>query len=63
MITSLPNLLTLSRIGVIPAIVALFWFDGDVARWVMLALFTLALGIVPGPFIDFIRVCIPDWLA
>ena len=41
-ITSLPNLLTLSRIGVIPAIVALFWFDGDVARWVMLALFTLA---------------------
>ena len=29
----------------------------------LLALFTLALGIVPGPFIDFIRVCIPDWLA
>ena len=42
MITSLPNLLTLSRIGVIPAIVALFWVDGEAARWVMLALFVLA---------------------
>ena len=41
-ITSLPNLLTLSRIGVIPAIVALFWVDGESARWAMLALFTLA---------------------
>jgi NADH-quinone oxidoreductase subunit N len=29
----------------------------------LLALFTLALGIVPGPFIDFLRVCIPEWLA
>ena len=41
----------------------------DPIRWpsaaviLLLALFTLALGIVPGPFIDFIRVCIPDWLA
>ncbi len=42
MITSLPNLLTLSRIGVIPAIVALFWIDGDVTRWVMLGLYTFA---------------------
>jgi len=42
MITSLPNLLTLSRIAVIPAIVALFWFDGDVAQWTMLGLYTLA---------------------
>jgi cardiolipin synthase (CMP-forming) len=42
MITSLPNLLTLSRIGAIPAIVALFWVEGDAARWVMLGVYTLA---------------------
>ena len=42
MITSLPNLLTLSRIGVIPAIVALFWLNGDLTRWVMLGLYTFA---------------------
>jgi cardiolipin synthase len=42
MITSLPNLLTLSRIGVIPAIVALFWVDGNAIRWVMLGLYTFA---------------------
>ncbi len=42
MITSLPNLLTLSRIAVIPAIVALFWFDGDIARWTMLGFYTVA---------------------
>jgi cardiolipin synthase (CMP-forming) len=42
MITSLPNLLTLSRIGAIPAIVALFWVEGDTARWVMLGVYTLA---------------------
>ncbi len=42
MITNLPNLLTMSRIVVIPAIVALFWVDGEAARWAALALFTLA---------------------
>ena len=42
MITSLPNLLTLSRIGAIPAIVVLFWVEGDAARWVMLGVYTLA---------------------
>ena len=42
MITSLPNLLTLSRIGVIPAIVTLFWVDGDMTRWVMLGFYTFA---------------------
>ena len=42
MITSLPNLLTLSRIAVIPMIVALFFVDGDAARWAGCALFTLA---------------------
>ena len=42
MITSFPNLLTLSRIGVIPAIVALFWFDSELTRWVILGLYTFA---------------------
>jgi len=42
MITSLPNLLTLSRIAVIPMIVALFFFDGDAARWAACALFAVA---------------------
>lgn len=40
--TTLPNLLTLSRILVIPAIVALFWVDGPLARWAALALYTAA---------------------
>ena len=39
MLTSLPNLLTVSRILVIPPIVALFWIDGSAARWVCLGLF------------------------
>jgi len=39
---SLPNILTLSRIAVIPLIVATFFFDGDSARWFACALFTLA---------------------
>ena len=42
MITSLPNLLTLSRIAVIPMIVALFFVDGDTARWAAWSLFTAA---------------------
>ena len=42
MITSLPNILTLSRIGAIPAIVALFWVDSELTRWVMLGLYTFA---------------------
>ncbi len=42
MITSLPNLLTMSRIAVIPAIVALFFIDGAWARIACCALFTLA---------------------
>ena len=42
MISSLPNMLTIARIGVIPLIVALlFWFD-DWARWTACALFTAA---------------------
>lgn len=42
MITSLPNLLTLSRIVVIPVLVALFFVDGQTAKWAALILFTLA---------------------
>ncbi|MBM3556879.1 MAG: CDP-alcohol phosphatidyltransferase family protein, partial [Alphaproteobacteria bacterium] len=42
MLTSLPNLLTLSRIVVIPALVATFFFKGDWADWTALGLFALA---------------------
>jgi CDP-diacylglycerol--glycerol-3-phosphate 3-phosphatidyltransferase len=42
MLYSPPNLLTLSRILVIPLIVALFWVKGDAARWATLGLFALA---------------------
>ena len=39
MLTSLPNLLTLSRILVIPPIVALFFVEGEMARWVAFGLY------------------------
>jgi cardiolipin synthase len=42
MITSLPNLLTLSRILVIPPIVALFFFDSPFWQWVALGLYAAA---------------------
>jgi cardiolipin synthase len=42
MITTLPNLLTLSRIAVIPILVGLFFLDGAVPRWIALGFFTLA---------------------
>ena len=42
MATRIPNLLTFSRIAVIPLLVALFWVAGDGARWVACALFTAA---------------------
>lgn len=42
MLTSLPNLLTVSRILLIPLIVGMFWINGDVARWVTLGLFIAA---------------------
>ena len=41
-LTSLPNLLTLSRILVIPGVVALFYVHGDFARWFACALFSAA---------------------
>lgn len=39
MLTTLPNLLTLSRIVVIPALVAAFYLPGTMANWVTFALF------------------------
>lgn len=39
MITTLPNLLTLSRIVVIPALIAAFYLPGEAANWVALVLF------------------------
>ena len=42
MLTSLPNLLTLSRIAIIPVIVALFFVSAGWAAWASCALFALA---------------------
>jgi cardiolipin synthase len=42
MITSLPNLLTLSRILAIPALVGAFFLEPPLANWVALTLFTAA---------------------
>jgi cardiolipin synthase len=42
MLTSTPNLLTVSRIGCIPVLVAVFYVDGDWARYVACAVFALA---------------------
>lgn len=39
MITSLPNLLTLSRILIIPALIGAFYLPGDLGNWVALGLF------------------------
>jgi cardiolipin synthase len=41
-LTSLPNVLTLSRILVIPIVVATFFVEGDAARWFGCALFSAA---------------------
>jgi cardiolipin synthase len=42
MVTTLPNLLTISRILVIPALVATFYVDGHWAQWTAVALFAAA---------------------
>ncbi len=42
MITSLPNLLTLSRIAVIPLVVGSFYLDGDWPRWTACWVFVAA---------------------
>jgi cardiolipin synthase len=41
-LTSLPNLLTVSRIAAIPLVVASFYVHGDAARWFGCALFSAA---------------------
>src|SRR5215469_5887740 len=48
MLTTLPNLLTFSRIAVIPVVVAAFYLQGDTSHWLACILFTAA--------------CITDWL-
>jgi CDP-diacylglycerol---glycerol-3-phosphate 3-phosphatidyltransferase len=42
MLTSLPNLLTFSRIAVIPLVVATFYVPGNQSQWVAAALFAAA---------------------
>ncbi len=42
MLTNLPNLLTLSRIGVIPILAMVIYVNQPATRWIALALFTLA---------------------
>lgn len=42
MVTSLPNLLTLSRIVAIPLVIATFYVDDPLARWVACGLFVAA---------------------
>lgn len=42
MLTSLPNLLTLSRIVVIPLVILTFYVEGGWTQWVACALFVLA---------------------
>ncbi len=42
MLTKLPNLLTLSRIVVIAPLVALFWAEGEAARWIAFGLYVYA---------------------
>lgn len=39
---NLPNILTLSRIFIIPVVLALFYWDSPTTRWVMLGLFIAA---------------------
>lgn len=47
--TSLPNILTYGRIAAVPVLVAVLFFgEGDTARWIAFAIFTLA--------------CFTDWL-
>ncbi|MEQ8734637.1 MAG: CDP-diacylglycerol--glycerol-3-phosphate 3-phosphatidyltransferase [Rhodospirillaceae bacterium] len=39
---NLPNILTLSRIFIIPVVISLFYWDSATTRWVMLGLFIIA---------------------
>ncbi len=40
--TTLPNLLTFSRIALIPVVVALFYFDRPLSNWIAASIFVLA---------------------
>ena len=42
MITSVPNLLSMSRIAVVPVLVGLFYLEGDAWRWIACVLFSAA---------------------
>lgn len=42
MLTSLPNILTLSRIAIIPILVALLYFDTPTCRWLAFSAYTYA---------------------
>lgn len=42
MVTSLPNMLTLSRIAAIPLVIATFYVDDPLSRWVACGLFVAA---------------------
>jgi len=42
MLTSLPNLLTLLRIFIIPVLVGVLYFDHTMARWIALGLYSVA---------------------
>ncbi len=42
LVTSLPNLLTYGRIAAVPALACCFFFEGDQARWIALAIYTVA---------------------
>ena len=42
MLTSTPNLLTVSRIACIPLLVAMFFLDGDWPRWIACLIFSVA---------------------
>lgn len=42
MITSLPNLLTMSRIAILPLLLGLLFIEGDIWKWLACALFVLA---------------------
>jgi cardiolipin synthase len=42
MLTSMPNLLTIARVLVIPVVVLCFFFEGDLARYIACAVFTVA---------------------
>jgi cardiolipin synthase len=39
---NLPNILTIGRIAVIPALVAVYYLDGDISNWTALAIYFLA---------------------